>query len=69
MGLNKDVHAPGSISGEFMLCGLAFDAFDSGDAEEPVRWTAPRQIVTCEQCRQVLDHVRSQFRGYRYTGD
>lgn len=52
--------------GEFALCGLAFDAHDSGDVDEPVEFAEPGKLVTCPDCKHVLDYVRENFRGYRY---
>lgn len=56
------VHADGG--NEFTLCGLAFDAHDSGDHDEPVIMAAPGQLVNCVECRAVIDYVRT-FKGYR----
>lgn len=50
---------------EFSLCGLAFDAHESGDHDEPVVFAKPGQLVTCPECRQVLDRIRNEFKGYR----
>jgi hypothetical protein len=50
--------------GEFTLCGMAFDAFESGDADEPIVFALSGQPVTCDECKAVIDHVR-QFKGYR----
>lgn len=53
-----------NVGGEFTLCGLACDAFESGDADKPVTFAAPGEIVTCKECRDVIYHVKT-FRGYR----
>lgn len=52
-------HAAAFIAGgEYTLCGQAFDAFESGDADEPVREAGPGQRVTCKECRTTIDHVK-----------
>lgn len=68
------IHAPGfQGGGEFTLCGDSFDAFETGDAEEPVLFAKPlesgsgrKSLVTCEACRIAIDFVRQNFSGYRY---
>jgi hypothetical protein len=55
-------------SGEFTLCGMAFDAYDSGDADEPIVMAQPRELVTCAECRAVIDYAR-RFKGYRQPSD
>ena len=60
----SEVHASGPQ--EHALCGLSFDAFESGDHKEPVVFAQSGQLVTCVLCRVHIDHVRSFFRrGYR----
>lgn len=54
-----------SDNGEFMLCGLAYDEPDD-DGREIVQ-TRPGEMVTCENCRTVMDHVRRTFRRYRHV--
>jgi len=49
---------------EFTLCGIAYDAFESGDADEKVTFAKSGERVTCEECREVIDHIR-KFQGYR----
>jgi hypothetical protein len=62
-----DKHAEGLQ--EHSLCGLAFDAFDTGDYEEPVVFAKTGQRVTCERCREHIDWVRDNFtKTYGYTG-
>lgn len=57
-----------TVGGEFTLCGIAFDAHDSGDADEPVVFANPGQAVDCEDCRRIIDYVKS-FKRYRQPGD
>lgn len=59
----EKVHAPGRM--EHALCGLSFDAHQSGDADEPVVFAMPGELVTCNLCRLEIDHVRETFRRYR----
>lgn len=58
-------HAEGEQ--EHALCGLAFDAYDSGDEDQPVVFAEAGETVTCPDCRAAIDYVRSNFRGYRYV--
>jgi hypothetical protein len=62
-----ELHGIGD-QGEFMLCGLAFDAFESGDHHEPVKQAKKGQTITCPDCRRVLDVLRTSYgpRGYKY---
>lgn len=56
---------------EFTLCGFAFDAHDSGDADEPIIFAKRGEVVTCEECRAVIDYIRQHYRGgsYRFLGE
>lgn len=63
--MSSEKHAPGT--GEFAVCGLAFDAHDSGHVDEPVVFAQPGQRVTCPACLQVIEYVRLNFRGCRYV--
>ena len=58
------LHAEGEQ--EHSLCGMAFDAYDSGDADEPIVFAKPGEIVTCKHCRAHIDFVRRKYRAYRY---
>lgn len=58
-------HAPGRQ--EHSLCGMAFDAYDSGHAEEPIIFAQKGEMVTCDMCKLEIDHVRECFRGFRYA--
>lgn len=58
-------HAGSTIAGgEYTLCGLAFDAYESGDHPEPVIEANPGQIVNCEECRKAIDFAK-RFINYR----
>lgn len=46
-------------SGEFAACGLAFDAHDSGDHDEPVIFAGAGEAVTCPECRRIVIEFRS----------
>lgn len=54
-----DLHASGPL--EHALCGLSYDAHESGDHDKPVRYAATGQIVTCEMCKVFIAHVRDTF--------
>lgn len=62
----ETLHAEGLV--EHALCGMAFDAFQSGDADEPIKFAAAGQRVTCEACRRHIDFVRRAYKGYTYAG-
>ena len=59
--------APGTQ--EFTLCGWAFDAYASGDADAPVVFAQPGETVTCPECLAVIRYIRSAFKRNRYFGD
>jgi hypothetical protein len=42
---------------EHTLCGLAFDAFESGDAESKLVPTT-RRAITCQECANVIKLCR-----------
>lgn len=48
-----------SQGGEFTICGIAFDAFDSGDVDEPTRFASPGETITCPECRKVIAYFKS----------
>lgn len=55
--------APGQ-GGEYTACGMAFDAHDSGDEDEPIVFAEPGKVYDCAECRRVVDAYRAT-RGYR----
>lgn len=62
----RTLHAEGQ--NEHSLCGMAFDAYESGDADGPIVFASAGQQVTCEECRRHIDFVRRTYRGYTYAG-
>jgi hypothetical protein len=63
---SEEIHGPGAGQGEHAMCGLAFDAHDSGDHSVPVVFAKPGEVVTCETCRMYIEHVFARFTsGYR----
>lgn len=50
--------AQSPIQAEFTLCGDAFDAYDSGDAEEQHQIVGAGQVVDCPQCCKVIQDIR-----------
>ncbi len=58
------LHAEGEQ--EHSLCGMAFDAYSSGDAEEEIIFAKPGETVTCADCKRHIDFVRKHYKGYRY---
>ena len=62
--VHGDSHTP-----EYTLCGLAVDAFESGDHHESIVFAKHRETVTCEDCRRAIDHARRSFKGYRFILD
>lgn len=63
---DPEVHGHGPQ--EHSLCGLAPEAFESGDHDEVVVFAKPGQVVTCTFCRHTIDHVRTHFKGYNAIG-
>lgn len=64
-----NVHGRSLTSGgEFTLCGMAFDAHESGDADEPVVFAHQGQIITCPDCRTIINYVKT-FKHYRQPGE
>ena len=55
--LIKHAHNPAG-DGEYTMCGLAFDAFDSGDHHEPIIFDDDGEPVTCDECRRIVIEVR-----------
>lgn len=54
------LHGP-SYDPEFTLCGLAFDAFDSGDCDSPIVFAQIGERVTCDYCIRVIEDVRHGY--------
>lgn len=61
----RGLHAPGERQ-EFTLCGMAPEAFETGDADEPVVIAEPGEAISCPTCCRTIDYVRRNFRAYRY---
>jgi hypothetical protein len=53
----KHAMAP-SQGAEFAVCGLAYDAHESGDHEEPVVLAREGEAVTCGECRRIVIEYR-----------
>ena len=51
-------HAENPAHNEYTMCGLAFDAHDSGDLEEEIVSAVDGEPVTCQECRRVVLEVR-----------
>lgn len=47
------------ILAEFSLCGDAFDAYDSGDAEERHEIVELGGTVTCSRCCFIITEIRT----------
>lgn len=52
-------HAYGPM--EHSLCGLACDAFSSGDVNYLPQYAGVTGTVDCSQCLQMIEHVYSGF--------
>ncbi|WP_458736982.1 hypothetical protein [Pseudomonas chlororaphis] len=52
------VCAGNPVNGEFTLCGDAFDAFATGDADEEHVQAEKGQTITCDKCCAVILDVR-----------
>jgi hypothetical protein len=66
----EKVCMPNPGNAEYSLCGDAFDAVgDIGCEEvEPFRIGAAGDVVTCKECRRMIDIIRS-IRRYRVPAD
>ncbi|MBN9434040.1 MAG: hypothetical protein J0I45_16535 [Bosea sp.] len=53
--------------GEHAFCGLAFDAYDSGDAEtdDDFREGRPGLRITCPECCRAIRSDRDDTKGVR----
>ncbi|CAA2409827.1 hypothetical protein [Xanthomonas phage Suba] len=49
---------PGQGS-EFTICGIAFDAHDSGDYDRTIEFAQPGEVITCPECRKVIAYFKS----------
>jgi len=59
------IHGEGpTAGGDYTMCGLALDAYESGDESEPVVMAAPGELITCKGCRAVIAYFKD-FKGYR----
>lgn len=63
----KHAHMPGG-GDEFAVCGLAFDAYDSGDADAPVIFAGEGELVTCRECRRAVTEIRQMKIGRLRAG-
>lgn len=52
------LHAQNPVLAEYTICGLAFDAYESGDADCDVRFAAGSETVTCMDCRRAVIEAR-----------
>ena len=57
--------------GESSFCGLAFDAFASGDHDSDDEFADPRPglRVTCPLCCTAIRDIRGSLKGVRLKGD
>lgn len=51
-------HAQNPVLAEYSICGLAFDAYESGDADEQVLFAKPGETVSCRDCRRAVIEIR-----------
>jgi len=61
--MNNYKCAPGML--EHTLCGSAFDAYESGDLDEPIIFAKKGEIVTCPECKLEIDYIKKTFNGYQ----
>jgi len=43
---------------EYSLCGMAFDAYESGDAEEQIIFAQSGETITCTGCRKIIAEAK-----------
>lgn len=46
---------------EFSLCGMSYDAFESGDADETIVFAEPGQKINCPDCLEFLTKTYERF--------
>lgn len=51
--------ATSPLFAEYSLCGAAFDAFDSGDADEPFDFADDSQSITCPDCCRAIKEIKA----------
>lgn len=56
------------MGGEFTICGMSYDAFETGDSDDPIVFAKVGQIVTCLNCRRNMDWILNNFKKYKYLG-
>lgn len=56
--MSMRVCAENAINAEFTLCGDAFDAFASGDADEEHECAEPGGVITCPNCCKIIKDLR-----------
>jgi hypothetical protein len=65
-----ELHALGHVP-EIMACGLAEDAFVSGDHDKPIFWATQGQKVTCISCLRAIEHYKFNYvrsaEGFKYS--
>ena len=54
----KITHVENPRQAEYTMCGLAFDAYDSGDHDEQITFAVGGKPVTCMDCRHMVLDVR-----------
>lgn len=57
--MSKRICAQSTSQPEFTLCGDAFDAFESGDAEEEHEHAEQGGTITCPACCRQIQDIRS----------
>ena len=50
--------AQNSVNAEFTICGDAFDAFETGDADEEHECAGPGGVVNCPSCCAIIRDLR-----------
>ena len=53
-----NLHAENPVMSEYTLCGMAFDAYASGDSEEPISFACGNEAITCKHCRRAVTEIR-----------
>lgn len=54
-----DVCMPSIDGNDYTLCGVAYDAYDSGDSVLPVIPGKPGDRITCEKCLYIIRECKS----------
>ena len=51
-------HMVSPVMAEYSLCGMAFDAYESGDAEDQIIFAQSGETITCIGCKKIIAEAK-----------